>query len=137
MSSNKQLYMLVPPIGISERDGFTYDATRPARHCGICGASFQPALARSAQYATSKGVQYEVEKLLIEWANWHTNYKHSERELVEYAMSGRLLTPEAAIKLIPLGIYPLADLTLDEEVIQAGMEAARRPSDDVKDKYLT
>lgn len=133
---NKQLYMLVPPIGISERDGFTYDATRPARHCGICGASFQPALARSAQYATSKGVQYEVEMLLRDWAKLH-NSRHTLAQRIEHAKSGRLLTPEAAIKLIPLGIYPLADLTLDDEVIQAGMEAKRAPSDDVKDKYLT
>jgi len=43
------------------------------------------------------------------------------------------MTPTAALKLIPLGIYPIGDLVTDEEVAQAGLEAARAPSDDVQD----
>jgi hypothetical protein len=130
-----KLFINVPPMGISDTlygDGFTYDATRPARHCGICGESYQPELARDSQYPIDKGVRLKVDFLLRHWAQEH-NKKHSTASQLAFIKSGKLMTPEAALKLIPLGIYPLADLTFDEEVIQAGREAQRAPSDDVPD----
>lgn len=129
-------FIEVPPIGIGNAngqnydDGFTYRGDRPARHCGLCGASYQPELARHSEYATNEGVRQRVEYLLMQWGRNHTA-RHSEKEWKEYYNRGNLMTPEAAIKLIPLGIYPLTDLLNDDEVAQAGLEAPRAPNDDV------
>jgi hypothetical protein len=128
-----KLFINVPPMGISDSlygDGFTYDGSRPARHCGICGESYQPDEARLPNYYADREVQLKVDFLLRHWAHNH-NKMHSERERLAFIKSGKLMTPEAALKLIPLGIYPLADLTLDDEIIAAGFEAPRCPSDDV------
>ena len=131
-----KLHFHVPPMGIGNLlygDGFTYDGTRPARHCGICGESYQPEIARSPSYHTDREVQLKVDFLLRHWASNH-NKKHSTASQLEFIKSGKLMTPEAALKLIPLGIYPLADLALDDEMYHAGREAPRAPSDDVPDK---
>ena len=130
-----KLFINVPPVGISNLlygDGFTYDGTRPARHCGICGESYQPEIARDPNYDTDRGLQLKVDYLLRHWAQNH-NKKHSEWERAVFIQTGQLMTPEAALKLIPLGIYPLADLTFDDEMYHAGREAPRCPSDDVPD----
>lgn len=130
------VYIHVPPIGIGRAngqtydDGFNYRGDRPARHCGICGESFQPELARHPEYTTSPEVRHRVELELVQWARLH-NGKHSRREHLLYKDRGNLMTPEAAIKLIPLGIYPLQDMVMDAEVAQAGLEAPRVPKDDV------
>jgi hypothetical protein len=126
-----RLFLHVPPIGIGPDDNFHYNGLRPARHCGICGESFQPELARCPEYNTDPEVRLAVELLLREWAIKH-NKKHTTKEQQHYAERGNLMTPEAAIKLIPLGIYPIQDLLEDDEVIQAGLEAPRAPSDDVR-----
>ena len=123
-------FLHVPPIGIGEDDGFTYHPLRPARHCGICGASFQPWLARTPEYEYDEDVRLAVDIQIKEWAVAH-NKLHSEKERRAHTNSGRLMEPEAAIKLIPLGIYPIDDLYSDEEIAQAGLEAPRAPTDDV------
>lgn len=127
-----RLYLHIPPIGIGPEDNFTYDGTRPARHCGICGDSFQPWLARTDEFLTNSEVQLAVQIELEEWRLQH-NKTHSEAEHIAHKKSGNLMTPEAALKLIPLGIYPLTDLLSDEEVAQAGLEAPRAPKNDVPD----
>lgn len=136
MLKSKSLYLTAPPLGIGHRnfnDDFFFDAERPARHCKICGASYQPELARSPDFFHQEGVRLVVDQMLKRWAVAHKD-KHSPRELLQLANSGRFMTPEAAIKLIPLGIYPIQDLTFDTEVIQAGMESPRAPFNDIPSK---
>jgi len=128
-----KLFLHVPPLGLSDDEGITYDPSRPARHCGICGDSFQPVLARSPLYNSDSEVRLAVDLEIREWAIKH-NKKHSNKEHVEHIKKGRLMSPEAAIRLIPLGIYPINDLYYDEEIKQAGLEAPRAPQDDVPDK---
>lgn len=125
------IFLHVPPIGIDERDGFTYRGDRPAKHCGICGESFQPWLARTPEFDTDMEVRWAVQIEIDEWTVKH-NKKHSAAEHLALKKSGKLMTPEAAIKLIPLGIYPITDILRDEEVMHAGLEAPRCPSDDVR-----
>jgi hypothetical protein len=130
-----KLFFFVPPIGIGPEDDFYFDGTRPARHCGICGESFQPYLARTDEFLTDGEVQLAVQIELEEWRRQHNN-THSEAEHVAFIKSGRLMTPEAALKLIPLGVYPVGDMALeDEEIIQAGLEAKRAPFNDVPDFF--
>jgi len=126
-------FLHVPPLGIGKDDGLTYDPLRPARHCGICGDSFQPELAKSPSYDSDEGVRLAVDILIREWATNH-NKKHSPQQHIEHVRTGRLMTPEAAVRLIPLGVYPIDDLYFDPEISQAGFEAPRAPVDDVPNK---
>lgn len=124
------IYLHVPPIGIDESDGFTYRGDRPASHCKICGDSFQPWLARTPEYDYDGEIRLAVEIELKEWRDKH-NRTHSEAEHLALIESGNMMTPEAALKLIPLGIYPIQDLAMNDEVAQAGRESKAMPNDDV------
>ena len=104
---------------------------RPARHCRICGTTFQPALARTNEYPVDTEVQWAVEILLQEWALNH-NKKHPQKQGEQLRSTGRFLTPEAAERLIPLGIIPLQDLAMDDESSHAGRLAPRAPINDVE-----
>lgn len=125
------LYFEATPIGLTSLEGFGYDPKRPARHCRLCGASFQPALARAAEYEANEEIKLAVEILLQEWTVNH-NKRHTPKEHRNFRMSGRFLTPEAAEKLIPLGIYPVQDIVMDDEVRHAAAIAPRKPTDDVE-----
>jgi hypothetical protein len=126
-----RLYIHAPIIGISANDGFEFRWDRPARHCRICGESFQPTLARSHDYDSSAEIQWAVEIMLQEWATGH-NKQHTERQHRQFKKSRRFLTPEATIRLAPMGIIPVQDMVFDEEVAQAGLEAPRAPFNDAQ-----
>lgn len=126
------LYFEVTVPGLRTLDGFEYDPERPAQHCRLCGTSFQPALARTDDWLWNDEVKWAVEILLREWSNNHARTRHTQREHENHRRSGRFLTPEAAAKLIPLGIYPVQDIVLDDEVRHAGLLAPRAPKDDVE-----
>jgi len=126
------IFLEVGVIGLTPSDGFMFDITRPAQHCKLCGDSFQPWLARTDEFLSDGEVQLAVQIELDEWRRRHNN-KHTEAEHKALAESGKMMTPEAALRLIPLGIYPLDDLMFDEEVMQAGLEAPRAPINDVPD----
>lgn len=124
------LYFEVTPLGLKTLEGLEYDPERPAKHCRICGRSFQPPLARTEEFLTSPEVQWAVEILLREWAVVEDK-RHTDKERESLRKSGRFMTPEAALKLIPLGIYPLQDMVTSDESAHAGREAPRAPKDDV------
>lgn len=131
-----KLFLHVPPIGLNQDDNFTYDPLRPARHCGICGDSFQPEMARSPRFndpRVSEEVRLAVDIEIKQWTIAH-NKKHTDQEHIDHIKRGRLMTPDAAIRLIPLGIYPIDDLYYDEEIKQAGLEAPRAPINDIPDR---
>jgi hypothetical protein len=127
------LYLETSIVGKSELTNFLFEPNRPARHCRICGDSFQPVLARDPHFSTDKDIQLAVEILLQQWSDIHNNRAHSAREHLEFQASGRFMTPEAALRLIPLGIIPLQDMVFSAEHVQAGLEAKRAPTDDVPD----
>ena len=126
-----RLYIEAPILGIGPSDSFFYMSDRPARHCGICGESYQPELARVPDYLNNPEVVTAVGLLLDEWAFFH-NRKHSPSEHLALKAKNLLMTPEAASKLIPLGIYPVSDMIIDEESAQSALEAPRAPTDDVR-----
>jgi hypothetical protein len=125
------LYFEVTVPGLTSLEGLEYNPGRPARHCKICGRSFQPALARSDKWLTSAEAQLTVEILLKNWATYH-NRTHSSREHESFQKSGRFLSPEATEKLVPLGIIPVSDIVTDDEVRHAGLLAPRAPKDDTE-----
>lgn len=127
------LYLHVPPIGLDSQNfpGFEYMPERPARHCRICGASYQPQLARDPDFNSDPEVQWRVEILLQEWA-LHHNKRHSDTEHDQFRKSGRFLSPEAAEQLIPKGIIPMQDMSVSEESAHAARLAKRVPTVDVE-----
>lgn len=105
---------------------------RPARHCRVCGTSYQPALARDITYPSDPEVQWAVEILLQEWALNHNRNARCKAAGESLRRSGRFLTPEAAEKLVPKGIIPVQDMVMDDESAHAARLAPRAPNDDVE-----
>lgn len=124
------LYFEANPPGLTSLTGLQYDPERPARHCRICGRSYQPPQARTDAWLTDPAVKWEVEKALREWAIQH-NKTHSERVHRSFRSTHQFLTAEAALKLAPLGIYPVQDMIFSDEVEHAARIAPRAPKDDV------
>lgn len=102
--------------------------------CRLCGAIFQARLAieLSDEEWESDPSLFE-QAVAVETAEWRSkhNRKHSEKEHLAFSKRGLTFTPEAAIKLAPFGLVPVADAT-DPEIAQALAEAPRAPINDVE-----
>ena len=102
--------------------------------CAICGTLFQSRLAIELS-----DEEWEADRLIfahavaIETRDWRVSHssKHSRREHEALRASGRTFTPEAAHKLAPFGLVPIADAD-DDEVAHAMRVAPRAPYDDVE-----
>lgn len=104
--------------------------------CRICGAIFQSRLNTKAisdeEYAANPDLELAAAIETSEWRTYH-NRKHSEQEHLALAASGLTLTPEAAYKLAPFGIVPIADALINAETSCALLEAPRVPADDAEE----
>jgi hypothetical protein len=102
--------------------------------CRICGAMFQARLAielSDEEWNVTPNLFANAVMLQTkEWRDRH-NKTHSDRVHRQFVESGRTLTPEAAHKLAPFGLVPIADGD-DEEVAHAMRVAPRAPYDDVE-----
>lgn len=105
--------------------------------CRICGDIFQPWINTNSvsdeEYATHPEIALAASIEIQQWRNKH-NSKHTAKQHLDLAHSGLTLTPEAAFKLAPFGLVPLADVEgrYGAEIVQALAEAPRAPSDDVE-----
>ena len=98
--------------------------------CRICGITFQSELDRTPE--PDAMIEFEARMRRMEWSHKHAK-THPAREHEALEKSGRFLTPEAAVKLVPLGIIPVQDIVFSDESEHAGLEAPRMPTDDVED----
>ena len=120
-------------VGQEELTNFGFRKDRPYGGCRLCGDLFQPQFMREANY-----IQYEVatarrlagEREIAEWREKHNSDRHTAAEHLALAESGLTFTPQAAYKLAPFGLVPVADAEVPE-IAQALLEAPRAPSDDV------
>jgi len=126
-----RLFITTNVVGIGIEDGFHFIADRPNRFCCICGKVFQSVYDRvpNKLYDLAHQAAGAVERQ--EWANKHARL-HSDKEHENLRASGLLVTPFAAQKLIPYGVIPVQDMVLSDESRQAGLEAARMPTDDAE-----
>lgn len=134
-------------IGLDEKTlpGLVFDITGEYVCCLICGDVYQSELDRAIIKVRSNYPlvsKYDQEILDIElprklaeakskrdlWAYNHRR-KHSEKAHLDLRRSGRFCTPEAALKLSPLGIIPLEP---SNEMAHAMFEAPRAPQNDVE-----
>jgi hypothetical protein len=113
---------------------FLFDPNQPYSACRICGEVFQTALDRRIPvgHEPSNSLVARLAKLKRdEWRRQHHG-THSAYQHRMLALSGATCTPEAAQRLSSLGIIPISDMVLDDEVSEALAEANSTPTDDVE-----
>lgn len=96
--------------------------------CRICGKVFQPALNRLPDEYYGDSAIYEAMLQRRAWSEKHAR-THPAREHELLRLSGRFVTPEAALALVPYGIIPVQDIVFSVEHEQAGLEAVRMPEE--------
>ena len=119
--------------------GIEFDVLAPYSGCYLCGEVFQSRLdLLYYQLASSdhvpdyvlQNVQQRADARRRLWRVLHSS-THSQSEHTRLAQSPDLMTPEAAMKLAPLGVIPLE---FTEEMDQALQEAPRVPDAHVRHK---
>jgi hypothetical protein len=99
--------------------------------CRICGDIFQPRKnIETPDEAYTDTIMFQATIEIRQWRNDH-NLRHPPHEHILLAQSGLTMTPEAAHKLAPFGLVPVADVD-NKEVADALREAPRAPVDDVE-----
>ncbi len=130
------LFLTHSIVGREQLTGFEFHPEKPYRFCCICGALFQDEQQR--QITPDSHVE-DIARATIarqEWAISHAK-THTEKEHEQLRMSGRAVTPEAAMRLVPYGISPLSDMVLCDEHEHAARTAPRLPQDDAEGKLTT
>lgn len=107
---------------VSAPADYIFDANAPHTYCRVCGAVFQTQ--RDRDSVVSVHLRIEATANRKRWAAEHSA-THPLRVHQEMAATGRYMTPEAALKLIPLGIIPVSDMIFDRATEQAASEAPR------------
>ena len=112
-------------------DGMLFRSDRDYTYCRICGVIYQPELNRVPQDEYTQQIVLAATILRREWSQRHARL-HTSTEHRQLAASGRHCTPDAALRLVPMGIIPLTDIVFDDESEHAGLEAPRAPLTDVE-----
>lgn len=131
-------YVLLESYSHDGLTNFEFDVNKPYRCCLLCGVVFQSPVDRSADSNhryPSMLEAFSAERERSEWANQHAKL-HTEKEHADFNKSGRFCTPEAAMKLVPLGIAPVSDIVLSAEHEHAGAVAPRTPIEDAEDHIV-
>ena len=102
--------------------GYDFNPNFPHTYCRICGAVYQTPLERTPDPLPAEQIQSVVNRR--KWSFTHSA-THSLTTHTALIVSGRYMTPEATLKLVPLGIIPLTDMIFSNEVEQAAGEAPR------------
>lgn len=114
-------------VGMTTPDGMEFDPKRDHSYCRICGTVYQTQPAPN----TAQEV-LDAELLRRRWSQKHARL-HTTRQHRQLAQSGMHCTPEALVKLAPLGIIPVSDIVLSDESEHAGLTAPRMPTTDAED----
>lgn len=133
MRSN-QLIFQGSIVGREALTGLEFNPTFFFSGCLICGEVYQTEEDRNPP--TKDDPEYgkylfDQKQRHIAWRD-KENGRHPERIHRLLAISGNFCTPEAAIKLAPLGLFSLTDLAMSNEVSAALGEAPRAPLSDAQ-----
>lgn len=136
----KNTYVTNAQLGLIDLPGLTFDPEASFTGCLICGQVYQSKLDRkirqirdTPQNPLNVYLESYLHNALQLRKNWdlHHSKTHTEKEHDALRASGAFCTPEAAIKLTPLGVFSV-DHDLTGEVAHAMAEAPRKPTDDVE-----
>ncbi len=97
---------------------FNFDINKGYTYCGICGDIFQSRL--NEPLATNERRQWSFDHAAT----------HSLVEHAEFTKSGRTMTPEAAIKLMPYGVVAVSDMVFDDELSRVLQRTSSTPTSD-------
>jgi hypothetical protein len=107
---------------VGKPEGYLFDSTAPHTYCRICGTVYQTQQDRDSVLDYTIRVAATLRRK--RWAFQHAS-THSMAEHNDLIVSGRYMTPEAANKLVPLGVIPISDMIFDTATEQAAAEAPR------------
>lgn len=127
----KHLFLTTSIVGRSQLTNFEFDPDKPYTFCCICGALYQDEAQRKIMADSSVERIAHATLLRRTWAQNHAK-THTDREHAQLRLSGRAVTPEAAMRLVPYGISPLTDMVLSGEHEHAAKTAPRQPYDDAQ-----
>lgn len=135
-------YITGAAVGLNDRTlpGLMFNINAAYTGCLLCGAVYQSILDRrvaTLQIEVSNPLNTFIDtyiaqatQLRKQWAAQH-GLTHPVSAHIALQKSGLFCTPEAALKLTPLGIVGL-NHTPNSDVAQAMFEAPRAPTDDVE-----
>lgn len=126
---NKRKLILTGML-VGESHDFTmqiFDQSRPHTWCNLCGQVFQSELQRNFMHGTIDEVRATAERK--NWSYRHAR-THTELEHLRLVKSGRVCTPEAAQKLVALGIIPISDMIHDDDELIHSTGTAPRTLND-------
>jgi len=121
-------------VGRDQLTNLEFNPTFFFSGCLICGEVYQtdedrnPPTVDDPEYGPFLINQKERH---MAWRNKENN-RHPERVHRQLAISGQFCTPEAAMKLAPLGLFSLTDIVMSDEIQAALKEAPRAPSTDAQ-----
>lgn len=121
-------------VGRDLLPGLEFNPTYFYSGCCICGEVYQTEADRNPPSVTDpKRIEWleDQNRRHTTWRN-QENKQHPEHEHRMLILSGNWCTPEAALKLAPLGIFSLTDLVISGEVSDALRQAPRAPVDDAQ-----
>jgi hypothetical protein len=105
-----------------------FDTSCPYAGCRLCGAVFQSDDDRAV------GDVAHNYSAMMQRKNWSQNHakKHTDKEHLLLAYSGRWCTPEAAYRFASYGIIALSDMVMSDEHEGALRESKAIPINDVE-----
>lgn len=133
-------YVTGAALGLNAKTlpGLVFDIDACYTGCLICGEVYQSRLDRKVRRIKDgempnllnkyESYVYLAKELRQRWTVEHAK-THTDQEHAQLKASGAFCTPEAALKLTPLGIFPLDDAS---DATIAMLEAPRAPLDDVQ-----
>lgn len=136
-NSVRPLFLTHSIVGKHLLTNFAFDPDKPYTFCCICGDLYQDATQREVTPESPLEKIAHATLLRKTWASSHAK-THSTREHELLRLSGRAVTPEAAVRLVPFGISPLTDMVSNEnnpygdEYSDAARTAPRQPQDDAQ-----
>lgn len=123
--------MVEGDVSMLHDQGMEFMPNRDHTWCAICGAIYQHPLSRLPFDELNAEVSLTTLLARKAWAKKHAK-THSNREHAQLRISGRKVTPEAALRLSTYGIIALTDIVMSEEHERAAREAGRKPLNDVE-----
>lgn len=118
-------------VGASALTNFEFNPTYFFSGCLICGEVYQTKTDRDPPEQDDGKYLHNQKRRHDEWRVRHNN-THSDDEHRKLVLSGNFCTPEAAMKLAPLGLFSLTDLVMSDEISAALKESPRAPQDDAQ-----
>lgn len=133
-------YVTNAQLGLKDLTGLTFDPDASFTGCLICGEVYQSHLDRKCRKLRDEPLNplneffeeymYFTKELRRGWDVDHAKL-HTQREHEALRASGMFCTPEAALKLTPLGVFSI-DHHNETELAAAMTEAPRAPQNDVQ-----